>query len=394
MKKKHSDAFKNNSIKVPFVVPNIELSDKHAIETALKSNLLTDGPILRKFENEFCKFTGSKYAIGVSNATSALHLSLKSIGIKKGDEVIIPNITFVATANAVLYVDATPVLVDVNDNDINISIKSIEKSITKKTKAIIPVHFAGKSCDMLAIQKLAKKYNLEIIEDCAHALGTKFNKIHVGNFGKTGCFSFYPTKNLTTFEGGMVITNSKKIASKIRSMRNHGINKSLKERFSTGYPWDFDVSELGYNFRLDEIRSSLGLNQLKRLHKMNKLRQDASRYYKKQLKSINGIELLDDSNLTNNSCHLFVIKILKNFIVDRNLLFKYLLKNGIRTSVHYKPLNKFSFYKSKSKIYSSLEVSEQLYSKILSLPLFPQITKHELDLVINSIKNPKQKNAI
>jgi len=389
MKKKYSDAFENNSIKVPFVVPNIELSDKRAIETALKSNLLTDGPILRKFENEFCKFTGSKYAIGVSNATSALHLSLKSLGIGKGDEVIIPNITFVATANAVLYVDATPVLVDVNDHDINISIKSIEKSITKKTKAIIPVHFAGKSCDMLAIQKIAKKNNLKIIEDCAHALGTKFNKTHVGNFGKTGCFSFYPTKNLTTFEGGMVITNSKKIASKIRSMRNHGINKSLKERFSTGYPWDFDVSELGYNFRLDEIRSSLGLNQLKRLHKMNKLRQDASRYYKKQLKSINGIQLLDDPNLKNNSCHLFVIKILKNFIMDRNLLFKYLLKNGIRTSVHYKPLNKFSFYKSKSKIYSSLEVSEQLYSKILSLPLFPQITKRELDLVINTIKDSK-----
>ena len=389
MKKKHSDAFENNSIKVPFVVPNIELSDKRAIETALKSNLLTDGPILRKFENKFCKFTGSKYAIGVSNATSALHLSLKSLGIGKGDEVIIPNITFVATANAVLYVDATPVLVDVNDHDINISIKSIEKSITKKTKAIIPVHFAGKSCDMLAIQKIAKKNNLEIIEDCAHALGTKFNKTHVGNFGKTGCFSFYPTKNLTTFEGGMVITNSKKIASKIRRMRNHGINKSLKERFSTGYPWDFDVSELGYNFRLDEIRSSLGLNQLKRLHKMNKLRQDASRYYKKQLKSINGIQLLDDPNLKNNSCHLFVIKILKNFIMDRNLLFKYLLKNGIRTSVHYKPLNKFSFYKTKSKIYSSLEVSEQLYSKILSLPLFPQITKRELDLVINAIKDSK-----
>ena len=389
MKKKYSDAFENNSIKVPFVVPNIELSDKRAIETALKSNLLTDGPILRKFENEFCKFTGSKYAIGVSNATSALHLSLKSLGIGKGDEVIIPNITFVATANAVLYVDATPVLVDVNDHDINISTKSIEKSITKKTKAIIPVHFAGKSCDMLAIQKIAKKNNLKIIEDCAHALGTKFNKTHVGNFGKTGCFSFYPTKNLTTFEGGMVITNSKKIASKIRSMRNHGINKSLKERFSTGYPWDFDVSELGYNFRLDEIRSSLGLNQLKRLHKMNKLRQDASRYYKKQLKSINGIKLLDDPNLKNNSCHLFVIKILKNFIMDRNLLFKYLLKNGIRTSVHYKPLNKFSFYKSKSKIYSSLEVSEQLYSKILSLPLFPQITKRELNLVINAIKDSK-----
>ncbi len=163
MKKKHSDAFENNSIKVPFVVPNIENSDKNAIEIALKSNLLTDGPILRKFEKEFCKFTGSKYAIGVSNATSALHLSLKSLGIKKGDEVIIPNITFVATANAVLYVGATPVLADVNYDDINISIKSIEKNITKKTKAIIPVHFAGKSCNMSAMKKLAKKNNLEIV---------------------------------------------------------------------------------------------------------------------------------------------------------------------------------------------------------------------------------------
>ncbi len=151
MKSKKRDVFDDNSIRVPFVVPNIELSDKRAIEKALKSNLLTDGPILRKFEKAFSKFTGSKYAIGVSNATSALHLSLKSLGIGKGDEVIIPNITFVATANVVLYTGATPVLVDVNNDDINISIKSIEKSITKKTKAIIPVHFAGKSCDMFSI---------------------------------------------------------------------------------------------------------------------------------------------------------------------------------------------------------------------------------------------------
>ena len=387
MKKIHTDAFKNNSIKVPFVVPNIESSDKHAIEIALKSNLLTDGPILRKFENAICKFTGSKYAIGVSNATSALHLSLKSLEIGIGDEVIIPNITFVATANSVLYTGATPVLADVNNDDINISIKSIEESITSKTKAIIPVHFAGKSCNMADIQKLAKRNNLEVIEDCAHALGTKFNKTHVGNFGKTGCFSFYPTKNLTTFEGGMVITNSHTIASKIRSMRNHGINKSLKERFSNGFPWDFDVSELGYNYRLDEIRSSLGLNQLKRLQKMNKLRQNASRYYNKQLKSIDGIEVLNDPNLKNNSCHLYIIKILENFAINRNKLFNILLKNGIRTSVHYKPLDKFTFYKSNSKIYSTLKNSNELYSQILSLPLFPQITKRELDLVINTIKD-------
>tara|TARA_B100001750_G_C15496224_1_gene594297 strand:+ start:371 stop:1549 length:1179 start_codon:yes stop_codon:yes gene_type:complete len=387
MKKSHTDAFKNNSIKVPFVVPNIESSDKNAIDIALKSNLLTDGPTLRKFENAICKFTGSKYAIGVSNATSALHLSLKSLKIGKGDEVIVPNITFVATANSVLYTGATPVLADVNNDDINISVKSIEENITSKTKAIIPVHFAGKSCDMTGIQKIARKNNLEIIEDCAHALGTKFKKTHVGNFGKTGCFSFYPTKNLTTFEGGMVITNSSIIASKIRSMRNHGINKSLKERFSNGFPWDFDVSELGYNYRLDEIRSSLGLNQLKRLKNMNKLRQNASRYYDQKLKSIDGIQILDDPDLKNNSCHLYVIKILKNFPMNRNKLFNTLLKNGIRTSVHYKPLDKFSFYESNSKIYSKLTNSHSLYSQILSLPLFPQITKRELDLVIDTIKD-------
>ena len=387
MKKKHIDAFENNSIKVPFVVPNIETSDCIAIETALKSNLLTDGPSLRKFEKAFSKFTGSKYAIGVSNATSALHLSLKSIGIGTGDEVIIPNITFVATANAVLYTGATPVLADVNRDDLNISPESIKENITKKTKAILPVHFAGKSCNMSQIKKLAYTNNLQIIEDCAHALGTKFNKTHVGNFGKTGCFSFYPTKNLTTFEGGMVITNSKETALQIQNLRNHGITKSLKERFSKGYPWDFDMSELGYKYRLDEIRSALGLNQLKRLQQMNKSRQNACAYYNSHLKDIPGIELYIDSKLKNNSCHLYVVKILKNFGMNRNTLFKHLLKKGIRTSVHYKPLNKFSFYKNKLKIHSTLSNSEKLYSQILSLPLFPQITKRELDLVIQTIKN-------
>ncbi|SVE35447.1 uncharacterized protein METZ01_LOCUS488301, partial [marine metagenome] len=235
--------------------------------------------------NEFCKFTGSKYAIGVSNATSALHLSLKSLGIGKGDEVIIPNITFVATANAVLYVDATPVLVDVNDHDINISIKSIEKSITKKTKAIIPVHFAGKSCDMLAIQKIAKKNNLKIIEDCAHAIGAKIRNKHVGMFGDTGCFSFYPTKNLTTFEGGMIITNSKKTADNIRSLRNHGITKTLEDRFTNGKPWEYDVVIPGYNYRLDEIRATLGISQLKRINQNNLKRKRAFLHYNSKLKN-------------------------------------------------------------------------------------------------------------
>ena len=387
MKSNRNDAFQDKSIKVPFVVPNIDNSDKKAIITALQSNLLTDGPALRKFENSFCDLTGSKYAVGVSNATSALQLSLKSLEIGKGDEVIIPDMTFVATANAVLFTGATPVLADVNEDDLNISINSIEKSITKKTKAIIPVHFAGKSCDMKNIVKIAKKYNLKIVEDCAHAIGTKCEKKHVGTFGDTGCFSFYPTKNLTTFEGGMIITQTKKIADDLRSVRNHGITKSLKQRFTKGHPWDFDINKMGYNCRLDEIRSALGLNQLKRLKKMNKLRQNACKYYNTKLKNIDGISIPDYSNLFDNSCHLYVVKIQKKYTLSRNKLFEKLLKNGIRTSVHYKPLHEFRLYKVSCKIYSSLNNSKLLYNQILSLPLFPKISKRELDIVINALKN-------
>ena len=211
MKKKAIDAFNDASIKVPFIIPEITKNDKNAVLNALNSRLLTDGPKLREFESIFAKFTGAKFAVGVSNGTAALQLSLKSIGINYNDEVIIPDITFIATASSIFNNNAIPVLADV-DEYLNISIKSMEKKITKKTKAIIPVHFAGKSCDMKKIMQVARKYKIKVIEDCAHAIGTKFEKNHVGTFGEAGCFSFYPTKNFTTIEGGMIITNSKKIA--------------------------------------------------------------------------------------------------------------------------------------------------------------------------------------
>ena len=205
MKKRNSsDVFNDSHIKVPFVLPEITNDDKKAILSALNQNLLTDGPKLREFETKFAKFTGAKYAIGVSNATAALQLSLKSIGIGKGDEVVVPDLTFVASANAILSTGATPVIVDVSKEDLNISVKSIKKSLTNKTKAIMPVHFAGKACKIDEIKIIAKKNNLKIIEDCAHAIGSRLRKKHVGIFGDAGCFSFYPTKNITTLEGGMV----------------------------------------------------------------------------------------------------------------------------------------------------------------------------------------------
>lgn len=384
MKSNRNDAFQDKSIKVPFVVPNIDNSDKKAVITALESNLLTGGPTLRKFENSFRDLTGSKYAIGVSNATAALQLSLKSLKIGKDDEVIIPDMTFVATANAVLFTGATPILADINFEDLNISVESIKKNMSSKTKAIIPVHFAGKSCNMKEIRKIAKQYHVKIIEDCAHAVGTKFGHTHVGNFGEAGCFSFYPTKNLTTIEGGMIITNSFKTAQYIMKSRNHGISRTLKERFSDGLPWDYEIFEMGYNFRLDEIRSCLGVNQLKRIKKMNKLRRMAADYYTTNLRSIKGI-ITPKLNEKSHSWHLYVIKIQKEFGISRDELFKKLLANGVRTSVHYKPLHKFSLYKKMCKKYGKLANSSKAYKEILSLPLYPGITKKEQDYVIKQI---------
>lgn len=378
------DAF-NNSIKVPFFAPEITDQDKKVVFDALKSPLLTDGPLLRKFEARFASYVGSKYAIGVSNATSALHLSLRALGIGKGDEVIIPDMTFVATASSVILTGATPVLADINANDMSILPSSIEKNITSKTKAIIPVHFAGKSCDMKRIKQIARKYSLFIVEDCAHALGTRFSGKHAGTFGDVGCFSFYPTKNITTIEGGMITTDSKKTAEYVQRARNHGIMKSLAQRYTKGKPWEYDVVEAGYNYRMDEIRSALGLSQLRRLEKVNDKRRQACRYYNDRFQKTNWIETPIITKY--DSCHLYIIKIKNNNKISRDKLFEKLLKRGIRTSVHYKPLHMFTVIKRKAKIYDKLTNSKKIYNEIISLPLYPQISIEQQNKVIDCILN-------
>ena len=384
--RKSIDVFRNKKIRVPFFVPDISKSDKLAVMNALNSHMLTDGPQLRKFEREFAKYTGSKYAVGVSNGTASLHLALKALGLKKGDEVIIPDITFVATANSVLLAGATPVLVDVNYDDMNISLDSIKQSITSKTKAILPVHLAGKICKMTQIKKIAKKNNLLLIEDCAHAIGTKLNNKHAGTFGSIGCFSFYPTKNFTTIEGGMVITNSKRIAEYVTSARSHGLTRSLADRYSKGKPWDYDIINPGFNYRLDEIRASLGLSQLKRINSLNSKRFLASKYYSKQLEEIPGIITPEIFRNKEHTYHLYIIRIKNEFGQNRDVVFKELKKVGIHVSLHYKPLHRFSAYKNLTKTYGRLDNSEQIYKESLSLPLYPSISKKQQDLVIHNIE--------
>jgi len=378
---------KNNAIKIPFFLPYVDSKDITEIKKAALSSFLTNGPKLDSFEQKFKKFTKSKYAVGVSNATSALYLSLKALGIKKNDEVIIPDLTFAATANSVLQTGATPVLADINEKTLNISAESIIKNISRKTKAIIPVHLAGTPCDMQKIMRIARSNSLKVIEDCAHGIGTSYNKKHVGNFGNAGCFSFYPTKNLTTIEGGMVITNDKKIADFIQLARNHGMSRSLMSRYSTGKPWEYDIKDIGYNYRLDDIRSALGISQLQKLAILNKKRLIAFRYYNKGLKNIPGLIVPNEKNFKNGSCHLYIIRVAADAKISRDKLFYSLQKKGIGSSVHYKPLHEFTLFRKKGVSRNSVSVSKRIYKEILSLPMYPQLARSSQDYVIKSIKN-------
>jgi len=380
------DFFKDSTIKFPAYEPWISKDDKLIVNKTLGQSMLTLGPQLEKFEAAFCKYTKSKYAIAVSNCTAGLHLSLKALGIKEHDEVIIPDLTFVADASAILSCNAKPVIVDINENDFFLSITNLKKNITKRTKAIIPVHIYGQVCNIDEVLDVALDNNLKIIEDCAHAVGTFHNSKHVGTLGNTGCFSFYPTKNITTAEGGMVITNSKKIADKVRQLRSHGMSKSLKSRYSSEYPWIFDITEPGYNYRLDEIRASLGISQLKRIKKINELRKNAAFYYHSKLQNISGIVLPDMVNNKTHSYHLYTIRVTKLFKLSRNQLFKKLKQAGIRTTVYWMPMHKYTAFRKFANL-SDVKNTSKIYNEILALPLFPSITKNHQDNVIKIIKS-------
>jgi dTDP-4-amino-4,6-dideoxygalactose transaminase len=382
------DFFKDSKIKFPAYEPWISKDDKQIVNKTLDQTMLTFGPQLEKFEADFSKYTKAKYSIAVSNCPAALHLSLKVLGIKENDEVIIPDLTFVADANAILACNAKPVIVDINKNDFFLSISNLKKNITKKTKAVIPVHTYGQVCNINEVLDVAKANNLKVVEDCAHAIGTFHKSKHVGTIGNAGCFSFYPTKNITTAEGGMVITNSKNIADKVRQLRSHGMLKSLKSRYAGGYPWVFDILEPGYNYRLDEIRCALGISQLRRVAKINKMRKTAVSYYHSKLHNIPGIILPDMVRDKSHSYHLYTIRVTKSFGMSRNQLFKKLKQAGIRTTVYWMPIHKFTAYRKYVKK-SNVVTTSKIYDEILSLPLFPNISKRHQDAVINCIKSLK-----
>ncbi len=374
---------------IPFYVPWMTSADKKAVSQALTSRWLTGGPLVRSFEADFAKYVDAKFAIAVNSCTAALHLAMRAIDIGPGDEVIVPDFTFAATANAPIFCGAKPVLADVDERTFNISPTQVLNKITSKTKAIIPVHYGGQACEMKELMEIAHDYHLHIIEDCAHSLGSDYKGKMTGTFGEMGCFSFYPTKIITTLEGGMITTNDEKYAQKLRLLREHGMSRNAIERES-GVTWYYDVIDLGYNYRLTDPQAALGASQLKRVDEGIKKRIKIADYYDKQLIAINqGLTVPNRAPNRSHIFHLYNLKLPESQDgAVRNALFKKLALKGIQSSVHYPPLHLMSFYKQFIKKDSdTFPVTEKIYNQIISLPLYPGLTKKEVLRVTTEIKN-------
>ena len=360
------DFFGDSAIKYPAYEPWISKDDKKIVNKVLGQNMLTLGPQLERFERDFSKYTKSKYAVAVSNCTAALHLSLKALGIGKKDEVVIPDLTFVADANAILACNARPVIADINKNNFFLSISNLKKNITKKTKAIIPVHIYGQVCNIEEVLDVARDYNLKIIEDCAHAIGTFHNSRHVGTIGHTGCFSFYPTKNMTVGgDGGMVTTNNEDVAKTIISLRDNGRQTQSEH------------DKLGYTMRLNTINAAIGRVQLKQLDHMNSKRREIAQIYKKNIGEENF--LIENSNGV-SVYHQIVLK-----HENRDKIIEYLKKNEIGYAVHYSiPIHKQPLYLSYG---FNLQKSEKFSSQILSLPSYPSLPHENIKIICEKIND-------
>ncbi len=359
--------------------------EEQAVLRVLRSRWLSTGPVTERFEMAFSEYLGGGYATAVSSGTAALHLALASLGIEEGAEVILPSLTFVATANATIYVGARPVFADiVSTKDLNISPEEIEKKITKQTKAIMVMHYAGYPCDMKAILGIAKRHGLYVIEDAAHAPGAEYQGKRCGLIGDVGCFSFFSNKNLVTGEGGMVVTRNITLVERIQRMRSHGMEALSWDKYR-GHISSYDIGGLGYNYRTTEIQSALGLVQLKKLDRNNRKRKKLVELYVNGLKEIEEISIPFSKFKGQLSYHLFPILVAPH--IDRNRVMEKLKHFGIQTSVHYPPVHLFSFYRRRFGFKRGmLPKTEEVSRREVTLPLHPRMDEGDVKWIAKRVK--------
>ena len=373
---------------LPFARPLIEQEDIEEVVDTLNSDWLTTGPKTHLFEEEFAKYIGCKYAVAVNSCTAALHISLAALGIGKGDEAITTPYTFISTVNVILQQGAMPVFVDIKPDTFNINPDLIREKINDKTKAIMPVHFAGQPCEMEKIMKIAKDNNLLVIEDAAHAISAEYEGRKIGTIGDATSFSFYPTKNMTTGEGGMVTTNDEELREKLKIWGLHGISKDAWKRYSAEGSWYYEVMCPGYKYNMTDIQASLGLHQLEKLNNFQKKRENIVKAYNEVFKDMKEITIPFVKNNIKHAWHLYVIKIVSEKLkINRNQFIEALKAENIGTSVHFIPAHLQPYYRDTFGFKKGdFPNAEYAFERVISLPLFPKMSDKDVKDVINSVK--------
>jgi dTDP-4-amino-4,6-dideoxygalactose transaminase len=378
---------------MPDILWNVPLSDIdlgeaeiQSVEAVLRSRWLSMGEVTARFESRFADYLQSRYAFAVSNGTAALHMACLALGLGPGDEVIVPSLTFVATANAILYTGATPIFADITSlADLTVSPEAIEALITPRTRALMVMHYGGYLCDMPAILDIAQRQNLAVIEDAAHAPGSSLDGQAAGTFGDIGCFSFFANKNLVTGEGGLMVTNRADLAEVIRPLRSHGMTSLTWDRHQ-GHAQSYDVVSLGYNYRLDEMRSALGLVQLEKLETNNQYRREIDSQYRRVFSDHPALQIPFTRPRGRSACHLFVI--LLHRPGDRPDFIEHLRRQGIQTSIHYPPIHRFSYYQQRfGSLVGCCPLTEQASDRLVTLPLFANMSAEQVDRVIRAVNS-------
>ncbi len=363
--------------KIPLFEPDITEDDLNAVCEPIRDRWLTMGGRTKRYEEAFAEKLNIDHAIAVCNGTAALHLSLMALGIKSGDEVMTPSMTFVACANVIGAVGAKPVFVDICDeNDWTVSPADFEAKITEKTKAIVVVHYAGFSCQMAEISRIARKHNIAIIEDCAHALITSHDGKNCGCHGDLGCFSFFSNKNMTTGEGGMIVTGNDQLADRIRLLRSHGMTSLTLDRFK-GRALSYDVQAIGLNYRPNEMTSALGLSQMQRLDRNLELRRGIYAQYVNLLQNLDGVSIPFQKR-SNEIVGYHIFPILLSYNISRNAFIGGMKEQGIQTSIHYPAIHKFTVYRELLGDYDvRCPITENVGDREITLPFYPSMTEEQ-----------------
>ena len=369
---------------IPIFRPSMGEEEIEAVAEVLKSGWIGLGPKTKEFEERFAEYIGTEYAVALNSCTAALHLALNVLGINSG-EVITTPITFVSTAHAIIYNNATPVFADVQEDTLNIDPVDIERKITEKTKAIIPVHYGGHVCDMDEILDIASEHDLYVIEDAAHACGAEYKGKKAGSLSDIGCFSFHAVKNLATGDGGMITTNDEGVYEKLLKLRWLGINKSTYQRDAKGYSWYYDVESVGFKTHMNDITAAIGLVQLKKLDKMNAKRREIVKRYNEAFEDFDWIEMPVEKEYVKSSLHNYAIKVNKG---DRNELIAHLAEKGVSAGVHYMPLYIHPIYK-KLRVEGNCPIADSVWRKVVILPLYPDMTEKDVEIVVKGVKGFK-----